>query len=83
MTAGSLPLLHLYAFSWSSEKRKSGELFFFFKERWEKQGAQAGGSTEGKKKREKGRNTEKKTMSQNVNDVRDQKGKGVKKISIF
>nr|XP_031535484.1 UBAP1-MVB12-associated (UMA)-domain containing protein 1 isoform X2 [Vicugna pacos] len=54
VTAGWLPLLHLYIFSWSSEKRKSGEHFFFFKERWEKQEAQAGGNTEGKRKKRKG-----------------------------
>lgn len=31
VTVGWLPLLHLYIFSWSSEKRKSGELFSFSK----------------------------------------------------
>lgn len=49
VTANFLPLLHLYIFCWSSEKRKPDNFFFFFKERWE------AGST----RRWKGRNTEK------------------------
>jgi hypothetical protein len=41
----------LHTFSWSSEKRKCGELKSFFKERWEKQEAQAGGNSKEKERK--------------------------------
>lgn len=48
------PSALVYTFGWSSEKRKSGEHFFFFlKERLENKGAQAGGNIEGKSKKRK------------------------------